>query len=144
VRTPRVIPKVAQNYSQKGMGHVDAFDARLSMFSHHKNVSWRRCHFLTMLKMSIMNAYVIYCHIAQARKDLQKGVNIPFRRFLEVLRDGMAEEWIQQKKKERDAKKAARNQNARERLRRFRARQKAASINRGEGHFRLNRAALFQ
>jgi hypothetical protein len=39
-KTNKTIPKVAQDYTAKGMGHVDSFDAALSRFHHFKNTSW--------------------------------------------------------------------------------------------------------
>ncbi len=55
-KTDKQVPVVNQDYSKKEMGHVDTFDAALAHFLDHRNVSWKHTHFLSMLKMSIINA----------------------------------------------------------------------------------------
>ncbi len=55
-KSDKYIPMMADDYTQGGMGHVDTFDATLSCFYDHYNISWRRTHFLSILKMSIINA----------------------------------------------------------------------------------------
>lgn len=73
VKSQRVVPKVNQDYSETGMGHVDTYDAALSRFPHTRNTSWRRTHFTSMLKMSLVNAYVLYSTVLYQRGKKEGG-----------------------------------------------------------------------
>jgi hypothetical protein len=57
-KSAKTIPRIAQDYSQNGMGHVDAYDSHMQREDgKHKNFVWRRTIFLAMLKISIVNSF---------------------------------------------------------------------------------------
>ncbi len=57
VKVSQKIPEVADTYN-KSMGFVDQFDAdRARYISTHRNMTWRRTAFFTMLKFSLVNAW---------------------------------------------------------------------------------------
>lgn len=95
-----VIPRVAQDYTQIGMGHVDAFDSYVVRYkAAHKNTSWKRAHFLQLIQYSMVNCYHIY-------RMIKKKNNLPYKEFLKLARDSLVKrhknnlDKIQQEKKE--------------------------------------------
>jgi hypothetical protein len=54
------MPKLAYDYTVKGMGHVDQFNAKLIVEPHHRNFSWRRTHFLTILRIVLVNTWIYW------------------------------------------------------------------------------------
>lgn len=76
-----VIPRVAQDYTQIGMGHVDAFDSYAVRYkTKHKNKSWKRAHFLQLIQYSLVNCYHIF-------RLLNKKSEMPYKEFLRIARD---------------------------------------------------------
>ncbi len=83
---------MADNYTQGGIGQVDTFDAVLSHFYDHRNTSWRRTHFLSMFKMSVINAWVMYCTLLEKCGEKKKAKQLFVNDFMEMLRNELGEE----------------------------------------------------
>jgi hypothetical protein len=106
-KTPKHVPLVAKDYSQGGMGHVDTFDAALSRFKDHRNISWRRTHFLTMMKLSVVNAWVVYCSLLRKRGEVQQADKLSLGDFFELLKVDLAKQMEENSRTEDDEKKKA-------------------------------------
>lgn len=104
-KTARIIPKVAQDYSQEGMGHVDVFDAALARFMDHRNRSWCRTHFLSMLKMAIVNSWVMYCALLEKRGKGKKTKQLSVSDFMELLKKECSAEWLAEREEKNKEKK---------------------------------------
>lgn len=150
-KTDRCIPKVAQDYTQGGMGHVDTFDAALSRFSDHRNISWRRCHFMSMLKMAVVNAWVMYCALLEKRGEGKTAKKLTLCEFMEMLKWEMVKGWnadrasAQEEKKKRRTKILTEQQRERRKHRKKEAEDKAKAEGEPlQTHFRINRESLLQ
>jgi hypothetical protein len=61
----KFIPKIACDYTVKGMGHVDQYNAKLKIEAFHRNVSWRRTHFMSVLRIVLVNCYIYWKQVNQ-------------------------------------------------------------------------------
>ncbi len=60
-KTPKLVPAVVADYTENGMGHVDTFNHLLSIENpQHKNWCWRRTHFVSLIKITLVNIHVFY------------------------------------------------------------------------------------
>lgn len=114
VKIQETIPAAAYDYSKFGMGHVDAFDKHLVTCAFtHKNVCWRRTHFLTMLKMTLVNCWRFYKVQQSVKAD--KKVKISQKEFLQILQQQMLAKWKEEKESEALVKSLKRRAKDRER-----------------------------
>jgi hypothetical protein len=87
------IPTAAMDYTKKGMGHVDTFDHHMiNCGFKHKNSCWRRTHFLTMLKMTIVNSWRFY-KVQHVMMKKGKVVEMSQKSYLLLLQNEIMQEW---------------------------------------------------
>ncbi len=131
----KIVPTVVQDYSQEGMDHVDTYDAALSRFQHYKNTSWRRAHFLTMLKFSIVNAWVMYCQMLKKRGDLKKSTKLSLNCFMHMLQEELASAHLSELKRKKEEKADKKRKWTKEHMRKKREEEKNTKRARHEGVF---------
>jgi hypothetical protein len=134
------------DYSQGGMGHVDTFDASLARFNDHRNTSWRRTHFLAMLKMSIVNAWVMYCALLEKKGEQKKAKRLSMTDFMGMLKLELTGPWFEElaAKKEAKEKKCTATRTEQRHESRKKAKLAKEKEEQEEGllsHFRVNRDA---
>ena len=96
IKIMETIPRVAADYTKNGMGHVDNFDqCMVSCGWEHKNACWRRTHFLTMLKMTLVNSWRFY--LAQQSQEEGKPVRMTQKKFFGILKEELMEDWSREK-----------------------------------------------
>ncbi len=104
-KTPRqkIVPYEVSKY-MKGMGFVDALNQAIrdaDAASNHRNRSWRKCHFLTLIRFTLNNMYIINKHDEESRQKRE-----PFGDFLDRCVDEFiehADHLAEQKKIKRQA-----------------------------------------
>ena len=95
---------MSQDYTENGMRHVDTFNSNMVRIDPtHQNFSWRKTHFLTMLKISLVNMWIIYCWIKK-KNFIQRQVLESFKeelkkKFQESYEERQKEKKINQKRK---------------------------------------------
>lgn len=117
VKRKRKVPEVRHDYNLYGMGLVDTFNSHLSRYDFvHRNISWRRTHLLTMLKITIVNSWTLY-------KNLNPGTHNcnHLQDYLFELKEECMNYYKEETKRQMEAKK---RENNRKRQQKFRCRQK--------------------
>ena len=85
VKIKTVILRVAQDYTQVGMGQVDAFDGYAVWYrAKHKNKSWKRAHFLQLIQYSVVSTFHIF-------RMVEKKSDMPYKEFLKLARHALVE-----------------------------------------------------
>ena len=100
-KSEKYVPSVAKDYTEKGMGHVDTFNADLSRSeAKHKNFVWRRTIFLSLLKIVLVNSWIFFKHSHNLKEDFNQ------KDFLQNLQkefeDYTTEEKISKKNEKKD------------------------------------------
>ena len=81
-KSNQFVPVKSQDYTENRMRHVDTFNSNMVRADPtHKNFLWRRTHFLTMLKISLVNMWIIYCWIKK-KNFIQRQVLESFKEEL--------------------------------------------------------------
>lgn len=130
----KFVPKTNQDYSENGMGHVDTVDASLSRFTHIRNVSWRRTHFSTMLKLSLVNAHVLYTTWLEQNGYYTKAQDMQLKDYLKLVRNEIHENSLRERKIQTTIKEDKRR--AKKTLQQQIRREKAKKESQ-ESHFRV-------
>jgi len=106
-KSMKFVPSIAKDYTENGMGNVDSFNASLVKNEPtHKNFVWRRTHFLTLMRICLVNSWIYYQH-----SDPNGVREITQESFLEMLRD---EIWsVDDKVKKDQVKKRKKGRNTR-------------------------------
>src|SRR5690606_20149471 len=85
-KSVQIVPTISQVYTQCGMGCVDTFDQNMSTVKlKYKNWSWKRFVFLTILRIIMIDSWIIY-------KEL-KNKNISQVSYLEELKLDLVKNW---------------------------------------------------
>ena len=111
----KLIPKIVNDYTTKGMGHVDQFNAKLVLEAKHKNFSWRRAHFLTSLRIVLVNCYIYWKELARKNTDLSQNYFVSlFVKSLEHFNKEARSKQLKQERQRRwrESKKNAARQSA--------------------------------
>lgn len=116
------IPMIVKDYTEVGMRQVDSFNQNIKyVHPKHKNYTWRRTHFLTLLKTTIVNSWIIY--------KWKNKLDLSQEDFLLILRNELVSNYLEYKSKQEDdyaLKRKEQNRNS-QRLSREKKKRKIAA-----------------